>query len=171
MRLILEGANFLLLDEPTNHPDLLAQEALQEALEGFPGTVLLVSHDRYLVSALASEVWSIEEGSQALHVYVDGYEEYLAARALAAEQQRIEQNEERKRATPPSTTARKGSASIAEVEARIQLLETELDRLNLALIQAGDDFQKQAILGKRYRQLEAELEEQLSLWERVAQSP
>jgi ATP-binding cassette subfamily F protein 3 len=170
IHLILEGANFLLLDEPTNHLDLLAQEALQEALEGYPGTILLVSHDRYLVRALASEIWSIEAGAQSLQVFPHGYEEYLDARAQEIGRQRIERNERRKTEPSRPVEVKERLPSIAEVEAQIQALEAELNHLNIALIQARDDFQEQARLGQRYRQLEYELDEQLALWERVAQS-
>lgn len=58
--LALHGANLLLLDEPTNHLDIQAQEALQDVLQAFEGTIILVSHDRYLVDALATHVWHIE---------------------------------------------------------------------------------------------------------------
>jgi ATP-binding cassette subfamily F protein 3 len=57
-----EGANFLLLDEPTNHLDIPSQEALQDVLEAYEGTILLVSHDRYLINRLATHVWVIEQG-------------------------------------------------------------------------------------------------------------
>jgi len=76
--LALEGANFLLLDEPTNHLDIPSQEALQEVLEAFAGTILLVSHDRYLVDRLAREIWSIEAGQ--LVVYPASYQDYIALR-------------------------------------------------------------------------------------------
>lgn len=61
-----QGANFLLLDEPTNHLDIPAQEVLQQVLEDFNGTLLMISHDRYLVNRLATQVWRIKEGM--LHV-------------------------------------------------------------------------------------------------------
>ena len=91
--LALEGANFLLLDEPTNHLDIPAQETLQEGLERFEGTLLLVSHDRYLVSRLATQIWEIRQGR--LHVFKGTYQEMLAvrereeaARKLAAQAKR-----------------------------------------------------------------------------------
>ena len=59
-KLTLQGANFLLLDEPTNHLDIPSQEILTEALNNFDGTLLLVSHDRYLIAALATQIWSLE---------------------------------------------------------------------------------------------------------------
>jgi len=76
--LALKGANFLLLDEPTNHLDIPAQEALQEVLESYPGTILLVSHDRYLVNRLATQIWELHGGR--LSVFKGSYHEYLARR-------------------------------------------------------------------------------------------
>jgi ATP-binding cassette subfamily F protein 3 len=73
--LALHKANFLLLDEPTNHLDIAAQETLQETLELYEGTLLLVTHDRYLVNALATQVWEIEDG--VLHIFKGTYAEYL----------------------------------------------------------------------------------------------
>jgi ATP-binding cassette, subfamily F, member 3 len=84
--LALEGANFLLLDEPTNHLDIPAQEVLQEVLENFEGTILLVSHDRYLVDRLATQVWNLEEGH--LEVFDGPYQEFLDSRVPEAQVQR-----------------------------------------------------------------------------------
>ncbi|MFO7538596.1 MAG: ABC-F family ATP-binding cassette domain-containing protein [Chloroflexota bacterium] len=83
--LALDQANFLLLDEPTNHLDIPAQETLQEALQQYEGTVLLVSHDRYLIDRLATQIWTLQDGR--LHVHPGDYQSYLEARqqpALAA---------------------------------------------------------------------------------------
>ena len=63
--LVASGANFLVLDEPTNHLDLESREALEEALEAFPGTVLLVSHDRAVLDAVARRTLAIEDGAVA----------------------------------------------------------------------------------------------------------
>ncbi len=73
--LALEGANLLLLDEPTNHLDIPAQEVLQETLERFDGTMLLVSHDRYLVSQLATQIWEID--GEEMHVFEGTYGEFM----------------------------------------------------------------------------------------------
>ncbi len=63
--LVASGANFLVLDEPTNHLDLESREALEAALEAFPGTILLVSHDRALLDAVAERTAAIEDGTRA----------------------------------------------------------------------------------------------------------
>jgi ATP-binding cassette subfamily F protein 3 len=80
--LALTGANFLLLDEPTNHLDIPSQEVLQTVLEQFDGTIVLVSHDRYLVSRLATQIWELVDGR--LHIFHGTYEEYVAAKGQAA---------------------------------------------------------------------------------------
>src|SRR5919201_333667 len=70
---VASGANFLVLDEPTNHLDLESREALEAALEAFPGTVLLVSHDRALLDAVAERRLAIEDGR--LSSYPGGWAE------------------------------------------------------------------------------------------------
>ncbi len=80
--LALEGANFLLLDEPTNHLDIPAQEVLQEVLEAFDGMILLVSHDRYLVNRLATQIWNLENGH--LQVFEGNYDAFNSARTAIA---------------------------------------------------------------------------------------
>lgn len=87
LKLVLDGANCLLLDEPTNHLDIAAKETVEEALKSFDGTILLVSHDRYLVNQVTGRIWAVENG----HVTdykgnFDFYKEEKAKRAqLAAE--------------------------------------------------------------------------------------
>ncbi len=75
---VASGANFLVVDEPTNHLDLESREALEAALEAFPGTILLVSHDRALLDAVAQRTLAIED----LHLnsYDGGWAEYVRAR-------------------------------------------------------------------------------------------
>jgi len=85
-RLILAGlflarCNFLVLDEPTNHLDLESREALIAALDAFAGTLLIVAHDRWLLSAVAEQVWLLNE--QGLSIYENGFEQYDEARRAA----------------------------------------------------------------------------------------
>ena len=69
----------MLLDEPTNHLDIDSQEILQAVVEGFNGTVLLVSHDRALIDALATQVWAIRP-REGVEIYQGSYSEYLSWR-------------------------------------------------------------------------------------------
>ncbi|HEX5908908.1 MAG TPA: ABC-F family ATP-binding cassette domain-containing protein [Thermoleophilaceae bacterium] len=81
--LVNSGANMLVLDEPTNHLDLESREALEDALRGFPGSLLLVSHDRALLDAVGNRTVAIEDGE--LRSYEGGWADYLEARAAREE--------------------------------------------------------------------------------------
>src|SRR5580658_10287531 len=74
-RMLVSPANFLLLDEPTNHLDMRAKDVLLEAIQGFSGTVLFVSHDRYFIDGLATRVFEVED--RRVHIYPGNYEDYL----------------------------------------------------------------------------------------------
>src|SRR5213595_1747445 len=76
--LVAGDANVLILDEPTNHLDLESREALEDALQGFPGSLLLVTHDRALLDAVGSRTVAVEDGT--LHSYVGGWPEYARVR-------------------------------------------------------------------------------------------
>src|SRR5205823_2535719 len=80
---VASGANFLVLDEPTNHLDLESREALEAAVEAFPGTVLLVSHDRALLDAAAERLLAIED--RHIVSYSGGWADYARAQAAAEE--------------------------------------------------------------------------------------
>jgi ATP-binding cassette subfamily F protein 3 len=80
--LVNSGANLLILDEPTNHLDVESREALEAALSGFPGSLLLVSHDRALLDAVGSRTVELE--GQTLHSYAGGWPEYVRVRAERA---------------------------------------------------------------------------------------
>ena len=81
--LFLARCNFLVLDEPTNHLDLESREALVEALDAFEGTILMVAHDRHLLSTVADEVWAL--GKDGITVHEEGFEQYDCARRQALE--------------------------------------------------------------------------------------
>ena len=74
-KMLVSPANMLLLDEPTNHLDLRAKDVLLDAIRGFSGTVLFVSHDRYFIDGLATRVFEVED--KRVHIYPGGYEDYL----------------------------------------------------------------------------------------------
>jgi ATP-binding cassette subfamily F protein 3 len=99
--LVHSGANVLILDEPTNHLDLESREALETALNGFAGSLLLVSHDRALLDAIGTRTIALED--QQLHSYVGGWPEYLRVR------------EERAKApAPPKAASPRPPAKIAD---------------------------------------------------------
>jgi ATP-binding cassette subfamily F protein 3 len=73
--ILAQPVNFLVLDEPTNHLDIDSREVLLSALQEFEGTVMIVSHDRYFLRAIANRVFEIDHGH--LRVYEGHYDEYL----------------------------------------------------------------------------------------------
>ena len=164
-KLVVEGANFLLLDEPTTHLDIPSQEVLQESLAEFPGTILLVSHDRYLVNALASQVWVIEPEAQELGVFRGGYAEFQESRerARAAREPEPAAAKRPRPARPPRRSA-EGRQRIEQVERRIAELEAALAEIEQGILRAGGDIVKVRELGTRYAELHAELEAQLGEW-------
>jgi ATP-binding cassette subfamily F protein 3 len=129
---VASGANFLVLDEPTNHLDLESREALEAALEAFPGTVLLVSHDRALLDAIAERTLAIEEGT--LHSYEGGWAEMLRRRD---ERHRTPAPREQKPAKEPKPKPAKPRAKrpseLEKLEAEIAARETEVRTLEAKL--------------------------------------
>ncbi len=173
--LALEGANFLLLDEPTNHLDIPAQEVLQEVLEHFDGTVLLVSHDRYLVDHLATQIWNLRDGR--LRVFSGSYQEFLADRERqtqsarqAAAQQRAEARQQERQGRKQENAVRKRAQLTAQIEAQIQHAEKTLEMLTRDLEMAGRNgaFDKIQRLSAEYAAHQGKLETLLAEWEKVA---
>jgi ATP-binding cassette subfamily F protein 3 len=164
-KLMVEGANLLLLDEPTNHLDIPSQEALQSALLQYPGTILLISHDRYLVNALASQVWVISQDNEEMEIFTGGYHEYSELRKQRSLQKRTARKTIVSRPVPKK---KKAEVNIEELEERISDLEGQLASLADELTKAGDDIERVRELGKQYATLEDVLSQQLALWEQVA---
>ncbi|MGI9145451.1 MAG: ABC-F family ATP-binding cassette domain-containing protein [Chloroflexota bacterium] len=81
-KLLLRPNNLLLLDEPTNHLDIATRERLEETLSGYPGTLIVATHDRYLVNRLATKVMEVADGG--IRVYVGTYADYVRSKAAAA---------------------------------------------------------------------------------------
>jgi ATP-binding cassette subfamily F protein 3 len=170
-KLTLQGANFLLLDEPTNHLDIPSQEILTEALNSFDGTLLVVSHDRYLIAALATQVWALEragDGEARLSVFRGTYDAWIEWK-LEAEREREKQQKEQSqkgkdhaRAQDPAASAarkaeRERQARLEQTEQRIGELEATLNRLGQQIQQAGANYAKVRELSLQYQQAESDL--------------
>jgi ATP-binding cassette subfamily F protein 3 len=136
---VASGSNLLVLDEPTNHLDLESREALEAALEAFPGTVLLVSHDRALLDAVADRTVAVED--EALQSYDGGWADLVrtraresaaaaqdaADRAAAAAAARPAKQKPKRRERPPARPElERVESRIAELERHIGELETKL---------------------------------------------
>ena len=178
-KLVLLRANFLLLDEPTNHLDIASQEILEEVLDDFPGTIVLVTHDRYLVDRLASQLWLIDPTQQALEVFPGSWAEYVEARSREVQQSEARQARE-KWSKDQRQVRREEKRARREYEARQQeaaQLETEIHRLEEQLKALQDEIAaateaQQAMriheLGTIYGELEGQLQEQMERWAGLA---
>jgi ATP-binding cassette subfamily F protein 3 len=169
-KLALSDANLLLLDEPTNHLDIPSQEILQEVLQDYQGTILLVSHDRYLIDALATQIWEIQPDEASMRLFEGTYTQYR----LQQEAERLEAASARQQeATPrgrrdqerPSLDERRRKARLREVEEHIAELEKQLAVLSRQLENPPVDPAKVQRLGGEYVRTQAELENLMVEWE------
>ena len=176
-RLALQGANLLLLDEPTNHLDLAAQEALQTILAGFGGTILLVSHDRYLIDALATQIWEVLPETGTLRLFDGGYSEYKAwlaaqeqAPAHAAEAQPRPIEERPRQRTGMNNNERRRLQRMQQMEHDIEETEARIAALERALENPPATPGEVARLGQEYQRLHAELDARMAAWAELAES-
>jgi ATP-binding cassette subfamily F protein 3 len=185
--LSLEKANFLLLDEPTNHLDIPAQETLQEAMAHYGGTILMVSHDRYLVNRLATQVWEVAsadavgsaDAAGRLRVYAGNYQAYLAVRqqeneaakeaAQAARPIQPVAGSPQNGATLSKNEQRRLDEQVASLESHIEKAEQELQRLITDLQEATEaqSFDKIQSLSVAYAQAESNLNVLMAQWEKL----
>ena len=174
-KLSLAQANLLLLDEPTNHLDIPSQEILQEVLDAYQGTILLVSHDRYLIDALATHIWEILPGQAMLQAFDGGYTQYReflegeqAAEAAKAALSREAAPARKPRPAPLSPEEKKRRSRLKEVEERITRLEGELATLTRQLENPPADLVRVQKLGQEYARCQAELDTLMEEWEQLS---
>ena len=183
--LMLTQANLLVLDEPTNHLDVETIEVLEDAIEGYEGTVILVSHDRAMLRALANRVWVLHD--RHITVFDGTFEEWElasverehAAAVRATEEQALRRVEEKKRtARRDSSSARDPRRQLRDVRARIEraeadvaALEGEVEAVTRTLEDPGlytraGGVEEAHRLGVRLDSLRSRLDEALAAWER-----
>ncbi len=171
LKLMLSESNFLLLDEPTNHLDIDSREMLERALEEYTGTLLIVTHDRYLINRLADRILVIDRNG--LSEYVGSYDEYIdgkrevpspmqhALTAASASKQEYLKNKERQ------SKLNRLNGEIARTEAAISEIEGKIADINrqLALESVSIDYVKVAELAFQAEKLNEELESRYEVWE------
>ena len=173
--LVQSGANVLILDEPTNHLDLESREALESALQVFPGALLLISHDRALLDAVGTRTIAIEDLE--LHSYVGGWPEYVRVREERAEAER-EAKVRGKAAKPkapapppaPSQPSKQQVKRARNLESEIEQAEAALAALEreLADPQAWNDPRASAKSTRRHAEAKARIESLYAELEAVA---
>ncbi len=181
--IMLSGANLLIFDEPTNHLDVESIEALEDAIEGYGGTVILVSHDRALLRTLTTRVWVLHE--RRITDFPGGFDEWEtasserahAARVAAAEDEALRRVHERKQ-TRRSNDGRKQQqsgrrnaerrlaqveAAVTQGEARVAAIKGRLE--DPALYATPEGTLAAVTLGQELEVARAELERAFAEWE------
>jgi ATP-binding cassette subfamily F protein 3 len=159
---VASGANFLLLDEPTNHLDLESREALELALEAFPGTVVLVSHDRALLDAVAHRTLAVEDGT--IRSYEGGWADYVRRRdELAAPPPPPAEPAKRPRKPAPAPAQPRRPSELERVESEIAAREQAVAELEQQL---AEDWGNADTLAA-HRAARDELQALLARWEQL----
>mgnify|MGYP002410497300 CR=1 FL=1 len=171
----LKGANLLLLDEPMNHLDVESQEGLQAVLKEFNGTIILVSHDRFLIDAIASQIWEVLPDRKTMNVFRGSYSEYKEAKKKitgAGSGAETEKNDPR--TAPAEKEADSQPLSKNELkrlkekrdrlEKEIHAFEQEMAEISSRLAQEGSDFEAITQLGLQYTALQEKLDHTMEAW-------
>lgn len=188
LKLMMDGANFIILDEPTNHLDIPAREAVENALMSFPGTFMVVSHDRYFLDKVTNCTYEMESG--ALSQYDGNYSYYRLKKAengkntaendikeASAKKDKIKKNivkenkDSNKNKRDIIINEDKKQQMLQRCEAQLAMLEAELKALELEmndpLVQG--DLQKSEEIAKAYEEKQAEIDKKYKEWDHLMQ--
>ena len=176
VKVMLSGANVLVLDEPTNHLDIPAREAIEEALELFPGAVILVSHDRYLLDKVAGRILCLEGGQLTSHV--GNYSEFKEQQRIAAVPVKNETGRSGKAKQNDGAKSAAAKESPKALQRRIEKAETEIGKLETQLsdleARLNDpathvDHQESVKLAREYDELKKMLEVAYAQWQQLVE--
>ena len=167
MKLILKKANFLVLDEPTNHLDIYSREVLEEALEGYQGTILIVSHDRYFLEGIVNTIYEVtEDGAEKFH---GNYTEYCAKKNKVVEEKDnkgMNDYEEQKRMKNRISSLEK---KYKETEKLIEKLEEKKSNLEEEYNEAGkeNNLEKLLEIQEKMEKIDEEILLSMEKWEDI----
>ncbi len=179
-KLVLSNANFLILDEPTNHLDIMSKEILEDALNGYEGTILYVSHDRYFINRTAHRILELTEGQFVSYFgnydyYLEKHDTVMAAIEASAPQNTDADNTAAAKAAESEVKLdwkaqkeendlKKCEEKIAELEARISEIDTEMSDPAI-----GTQVAKLQELTKEQAACQEQLEKLYEQWEELAE--
>lgn len=174
LKLMLNRGNLLLLDEPTNHLDIDSRQVLEEALVDFPGTVILVSHDRYFINRVANRI--VEMNPDGFTQYPGNWEDYLYHQSLAKNPQPEGQGEvtrtalakERRRSREQQERRRQLRAQCSEAEKQVTESEARLSALEEKLWDNTLSAQELEEASRDYAKEQALLEKLMARWEEIS---
>ena len=165
--LALQGANLLLLDEPTNHLDLPSQEILQSVLMKFNGTILLVSHDRFLVDSIATQVWKVIPEEKTMYIFNGNYSELRTAQEHQKIKKAPQAGKKKKiiRNQPKIKQSKHiNKKMLKDMEEQISLLEAQMAEIGKKLENPLQTSQPIAELGEKYVALQKALDAKWKEW-------
>ncbi len=181
-KLIYSNKNVLVLDEPTNHLDIPSREALENALESYAGTILTVSHDRFFLDKVATQVFSFEEDKR-IEIFDGNYSEFhewkekREIEPLGRREARQNQNLNEKQSTNgdaqrtnlSKNQRQKIEQRIEEIEAEIPKLEEDLAKITFQMNEPGivSNHHEFELLTKKYRQTEQKIQSSYAEWENL----
>ncbi|HRH46509.1 MAG TPA: ABC-F family ATP-binding cassette domain-containing protein [Pyrinomonadaceae bacterium] len=179
-KLIYSNKNVLILDEPTNHLDIPSREALESALDAFQGTIITVSHDRYFLDRIATQILSFEDNGK-VEVFNGNYSEFHDWNLSRGSRDEIQKPEPPAEASKEivETTKPKDNLSknqrqqidkrISEIEQKIPHLEDSLSKLSLAMSspEIASNHEKLQETNNKYQQTEAEIQALYEEWENL----
>ncbi len=176
LKLMLSKANFLLLDEPTNHLDLPSKEVLEEALTGYNGTILTISHDRYFLNKVATKI--LEMSKEGIVEYLGNYDYYVEKKRLleSSEEEssdniktKTQLKEERRKEKLKKAKRKKQRLMLKELEAKIAALEDQIAHLELMMcdedIYSNPDKSRE--IHEKHESIKTQLENLYEKWEEI----
>jgi ATP-binding cassette subfamily F protein 3 len=172
-KLLLRANNLLLLDEPTNHLDIATRERLEETLSAYPGTLVVATHDRYLVNRLATKVIEVADGG--IRAYAGTYADFLRAKAAAAAAAAISVEPPPRPSTPAKpeqdpAARRRLAADLREAERQVTLAEDRLRAVEAALSDPANYAGDLAALAHEHAALREQVETLTARWAELAEA-
>jgi ATPase subunit of ABC transporter with duplicated ATPase domains len=169
-KILFGEVNLLILDEPTNHLDTDSIESIEEALAGFMGTILLISHDRYFINKISDRVIAIEDG--ALNSYLGNYDFYKSIKNKQSQQAEdvLPVNPKKKRdrdnndSKKVSIKTERKEAETARLESRIRDLENKLKDIEASMEAEGLHYEELNRLFEEKEKLSKDLEDTMEVW-------
>ncbi|KOA18309.1 putative ABC transporter ATP-binding protein YheS [Clostridium homopropionicum DSM 5847] len=176
LKLMLSKSNFLLLDEPTNHLDIMSREALEDAILGYDGTIITISHDRYFLNKIAEKIYELNENG--VKTYLGNYNYYVEKKNNPLRFEELLENEgktktqiqyEKKKKREEEKIQKQKQLQVKNLEEEISNIEKQVDELTnlLCLEEVYSNPKKSEEINKQINDYQSKLEELYSSWEEI----
>lgn len=177
-KLHMQKANLLILDEPTNHLDIDSKEVLENALLHYPGTIIFVSHDRYFINKIATQVIEIEANGAT--TYLGDYDYYVDKKQEQEELQALNEQKQTQKVKEPTKQSfqeekkrqseiRKIKRQILKIEEELETLEMEENKLELTMAEPAvyQDHEKAHELMQETKEIKQKMQFLMEEWEKL----